>query len=485
MVEDKKEMEKNIEEKGLTVKKKNFSEWYQQVILKSGLADYSPVSGCIIFKPYSYAIWEIMQKTVDERLKKSGVKNAYFPLFIPEKLLRKETEHIKGFEPEVAWVTHAGESKLKERLAIRPTSETIMYEAIAKWIRSWRDLPLRLNQWNNVVRWEFKHPFPFIRGREFLWNEGHSAFATKEEAEKEIWEIMNIYEDICKNYLALHGLLGKKTESEKFAGAVYTVTLEFLLPNGKAVQGPDAHFDGNNFAKAFDIKFLDKDGKERYVWQNTWAITTRMIGVMIAIHGDDKGLVLPPRIAPYQLVIIPIIFKEKEKRVLEKAREIAKILKKFRVVLDDRREYTAGWKFNEYELKGVPLRIEIGPKDIDKEQLVLVRRDTNEKKIIKEKEILKEVEIMLKEIQKNLYEKAKRFIENRIVKVKEFSELEKSIREGNIALIEWCGSAECEEKVKAKLAAKTLNMPIKQNPKGSCIVCKAKAKFEVYVGKSY
>ncbi|MBW2984422.1 proline--tRNA ligase, partial [Candidatus Woesearchaeota archaeon] len=276
---------------GITAKKENFSEWYTQVIQKADLADYSDVSGCIVFKPNSYAIWERIVAEVDKRIKKLGVKNAYFPLFIPEKFLKKEQAHVKGFSPEVAWVTQAGGSKLDERLAVRPTSETIMYDSYSKWIRSWKDLPLRLNQWNNVVRWEFKHPVPFLRTREFLWNEGHTAFATKQEAEKEIQDIINMYKEVLEKYLALPGIIGKKTEKEKFAGAEYTVSIELLMPNGRAIQGPDAHSDGQNFAKAFNISFLDQNEKKQYVWQNTWAITTRMLGIMIAIHGDDKGAV--------------------------------------------------------------------------------------------------------------------------------------------------------------------------------------------------
>ena len=303
--------------KGITVKKdKNFSEWYTQVVQKADLADYTKVSGCIVFKPYAYAIWENIKDIVDGKIKKMGVKNVYFPLLIPESLLKKEKEHVKGFNPEVAWVTHTGNTKLNERLAIRPTSETIMYDSYSKWIRSWRDLPLKLNQWCSVVRWEFKHGIPFLRTREFLWNEGHTVFANKGEAEKECIDILNMYYDVVKNYLALYGVKGKKTEKEKFAGAEYTLSIECFMPNGKAIQGPDSHFDGQNFAKAFNIKFIDKDEKEKYVWQNTWAITTRMIGILIAVHGDDKGLVLPPKIAPNKVVIVPILFKKDKDKVI-------------------------------------------------------------------------------------------------------------------------------------------------------------------------
>lgn len=333
------------EQEGITVKKsENFDEWYTQVILKSELADYSSVSGCLVFRPTAYAIWEIIQKTVDEDFKKIGVENVYFPLFIPMKLLVKEKEHIKGFSPEVAWVTKAGKTKLDEPLAIRPTSETIMYESYAKWIRSWRDLPLKLNQWNNVVRWEFQHPTLFLRTREFLWNEGHTVFATKAEADAERDQILDIYKKITEEYLALPGIVGRKSDKEKFAGAMESYSIEHLMPDGKAIQGPDFHYDGQNFSKVFDIRFLDKDGKKQYAWQNTWAITTREIGVMIAVHSDDRGLILPPKVALIQAVIVPIIDEKNKASVLDEARKIEDILKnKVRVKLDDRDYYTPGW----------------------------------------------------------------------------------------------------------------------------------------------
>jgi prolyl-tRNA synthetase len=292
------------EELGLSVKKEeNFDKWYIEVILKSGLADYSAVSGCIILRPDAYFMWEQIQRLTDDQFKKVGIQNVYFPLFIPEKFLNKEKEHVEGFSPEVAWVTQTGKSKLDERLAIRPTSETIIYPSFSKWIRSWRDLPMRYNLWNNVVRWEFKHAVPFLRTREFLWNEGHTVFATEEEALAEEKEILGIYKKTTEDLLALPGMLGRKTDKEKFAGAVFSASIEHLMPDGIAIQGPSFHHDGQNFSKSFDITFLDKEKKKQYAWQNTWAISTREIGVMIAVHGDDKGLVLPPRVAPIQVVI--------------------------------------------------------------------------------------------------------------------------------------------------------------------------------------
>jgi len=481
-------MEKK-ETQGLTVKKKdNISEWYTQVIQKADLADYTQVSGCIVFKPNSYEIWERIKYEVDKRLKDMGIKNSYFPLLIPESLLKKEEDHVKGFSPEVAWVTHGGDKKLNERLAIRPTSETIMYDSYSKWIRSWRDLPLRLNQWNSVVRWEFKHAIPFLRTREFLWNEGHTAFATKEEAEQEMKDILKLWQLICNDYLALPSLAGQKTEKEKFAGAEHTWTLEFYLPSGKAAQGPDAHFDGQKFAKAFDIKFLDKDNKAQYVYQNTWAITTRMLGILVMIHGDDKGLILPPRIAPTQIVIVPIITKKDKENVLKKALEIKKGLgKDFRVELDDREIYSPGWKFNEWELKGIPIRIEIGPRDLEKDQVVVVRRDLNTKKVIKQIHIKKEIEALLDTIQRSLFTKAKNLLQENIVEVTAWKEFERVIKDKKIAKAHFCNVTSCEDNIKAKLeGAKSLNIPFEQEGNlKNCAHCGKKAKVVAYFAKSY
>ncbi|MFH2027915.1 MAG: proline--tRNA ligase [Nanoarchaeota archaeon] len=475
------------EQKGISVKKsEDMSKWYTEVIQKTDLADYTEVSGCIVFKPYSYAIWEKIVKAVDERIKAMGVKNAYFPLFIPEKLLKKEQEHVKGFTPEVAWVTHAGNTKLDERLAVRPTSETIMYDSYKRWIRSWRDLPLKINQWNNVVRWEFKHPVPFLRTREFLWNEGHTCFADKKEAEQECTDILNMYEEVLKDYMALYGIKGNKTEKEKFAGAEYTQSIELYLPNGKAIQGPDAHHDGQNFAKAFDIKFIDKNEKEQFVYQNTWAITTRMIGVMIMVHGDDNGLVLPPKLAPIEIVIVPIYFKDKDK-VLKKANEIKNKLKYNSVELDDRDEYSPGWKFNEWELKGVPIRIEIGPKDIEKDQVVLVRRDTLNKEFVKMKDLEKEIPKQLEAMQKDMYKRSKKSLEDNMVEVKSMEELKKVIDKKKIAKALFCGRPECEEMIKDNSGgASSRNIPFtNKKTEGKCFNCGKKAELSTIFGKSY
>ncbi|MFH1182324.1 MAG: proline--tRNA ligase [Candidatus Woesearchaeota archaeon] len=456
---------------GITVKKADdFSEWYTQAVVKAGLADYTAVSGCIAIKPYGFAIWEKIRCIVDERLKKLGVKNCYFPLFVPESLLSKEAEHIKGFKAEVAWVDYGGDTKLGERLAVRPTSEAIMYDSFSKWIRSWRELPLKLNQWNNVVRWEFRHPVLFLRTREFLWNEGHTAFATKEEAEKEIGQIIAMYKDVCENYLALFGVVGRKTENEKFAGAEYTTSIEYLLPNGKGVQGPDAHHDGQKFAKAYGIQFLDKDGKKSFVWQNTWAITTRMIGVMVAVHGDDKGLILPPELAPIQVVIVPI-FSEKDKdSVMKKVREVSsKLSKKFLLEVDDR-EYSPGWKFNEWELKGVPIRVEIGPKDVAKDQVVVVRRDNGKKSFIPSADAAAEIEKALGAIQQELFNRSKKFLEENTEAVADFAKLSAAIKSGKMAKCFLCGGEKCGAQIKEKTAATPRCIP-SGSKSGKCVIC--------------
>jgi prolyl-tRNA synthetase len=476
---------------GLTVKKaEDFSEWYTQVVVKSGLADYAPVKGCMIFRELSYAIWEKIQETFNEKIKATGHKNVYFPLFIPESFLKKEAEHFKGFVPQVAWVTIGGETPLEERLAIRPTSETIMYATYAKWIRSWRDLPLKLNQWNSVVRWETEATKLFLRTREFLWQEGHTAHATKEEADQEVMEILNIYKEIIENYLAIPVLAGRKTENEKFKGALYTTTLEALMPDGKALQMGTSHQLGQNFSKAFNIKFLDKDEEEKYVWQTSWGFSTRMIGALVMVHGDDKGLVLPPKIAPIQAVIVPIPYKDADSTaILTKAKEIYDKLKKngVSVVLDDRSEYTPGWKFNEWELKGVPIRIEIGPRDLKQKQATLARRDTFERITIKEEEIANAVAKLLEEIQKNLFNKAKKFLEENITTVSTYEEFEKTLKEkGGFLRACWCADSTCEEKIKEETGATIRIIPFeKEKIFSKCIYCGKEAKEVVYFARAY
>lgn len=475
------------EKKGITVKKKDdISEWYTEVITKGDLVDYSDVSGCMIFKPACYRVWEIIREETDKRFKKAGIENCYFPMFIPERHLYKEAEHVEGFAPEVAWVTEAGNSKLAERLAVRPTSETIMYATYAKWIRSWRDLPLRLNQWNNVVRWEFKHPTPLLRSREFLWNEGHTVFATKEEAEAERDEILGIYQDILKNYMAIYGVSGYKSEKEKFAGAEYTCSIESFLDSGKAIQGPDFHHDGQNFAKAFGITFSNENEEVEYVWQNTFAITTRMIGVMVMMHGDDKGLIVPPYVAPKQIVVVPIFKEENKNEVLQKAGEVAEKLNTYRVHIDTEDDRTPGWKFNQYEMEGVPLRLEIGPKDIENKQVMLVRRDTNQKEAVKLNELETKVKRVMKDIHENLYERSKKNFTEKVVEVKDFEELKKVTSNKKMAYAPFCNNPECEDEIKeAANGVKTLNSPFDATVKGKCIKCGKPADRMFYFAKSY
>lgn len=485
--ESKQNKKEEKHELGITAEKDEFSEWFTQLMIKADLADYTKVSGCIVFKPTSWAIWEKIRDLVDERIKKFGIKNVNFPLFIPESLLVKEQEHVKGFSPEVAWVTQTGDTKLSEKLAVRPTSEAIMYDSFSRWIRSWRDLPLKYNQWSNVVRWEFKHPIPFLRTREFVFNEGHTVYATQKEAEKERAQIIGIYKDICENYLALPSLIGNKSDKEKFAGAVYTTSMEFYMPNGKATQGPDFHHDGQNFAKAYDIKFLDEQGKEQYAWQNTWAISTRMLGVMFAVHSDAKGLVLPPKVAPNKIVIIPILFEDSMAKVIKKSEELAEKLSKYSPIIDSRENYKPGFKYNEWELKGIPIRIELGPKDLEKNSVILVRRDTNEKQVVKISELDAKIKTTLEQIQENLFKKAKKLLYDNIVDVNTLTELTKAIADKKIALTPLCKSRECEENLKFKTnGAKVLNIPDSQPKKqGKCVICEKKAEYFAYVGKSY
>ncbi len=469
-------------------KEENFDEWYTQVILKSEVADYSPVSGCLVLRPSGYGIWENVQRLTDAEFKRVGILNTYFPIFIPERLLRKEAEHVRGFAPEVAWVTQAGNSKLEERLAIRPTSETLMYEVVSRWIRSWRDLPLRLNQWNNVVRWEFKHPTPFLRSREFLWNEGHTLFATKSEADAERDEILGIYRMVTEDLMALPGYMGKKSKSETFAGAVATYSIEHLLPDGKAIQGPDWHSDGQNFSKAFDITFIDKEGNKQFAWQNTWAISTREIGVMLAVHSDDKGAVVPPRLAAIQVVVVPIVNDESKEAVLAEARRLAaKLKERFRATIDERDHLTPGRKFNEWELKGVPLRLEFGPRDMKEGHAVLVRRDTGGKRVVKTSDLVAEVAKELDAIQENLFRRASEELAKNTHEATSLSQVKKILTErGGIVRVPWSGEEECEAKMKEETGGKILNIPLDQSPvKAKCVVCGKPATSIVNFGKSY
>lgn len=469
-------------------KEENFSEWYTELIQKADLADYGPVSGCMILKPSAYALWETTQNVIDKEFKRIGIQNAYFPLFIPEKLLQREKKHVEGFSPEVAWVTEAGDHKLSERLAIRPTSETIMYEAYSRWIRSWRDLPLKINQWNNVVRWEFKNPIALLRTREFLWNEGHTVYATKKEADAERDVILKIYSDFLRDYMALYGIIGKKTEKEKFAGAEATYSIELFLPSGKGIQGPDFHSDGQNFAKAFGIKFLDKNEKEQFAYQNTFAITTRMLGVMIAIHSDNKGLVLPPMMAHHKAVIVPIYKEDSKRDVLKAAENAAKELRELNAFIDSREDRTPGWKYNEWELKGIPIRIEIGPNDIKNKQIIAVRRDNGEKIIIKDG-VEGQIKKILSKMQKDMYEKSKKFLETSTAEVKDWKAFVNAVNNKRFVKAPYCGNTECEDWIKDKTEGVTarcipLDEPIPK--KGTkCVHCGKEAKEIVYFSRAY
>lgn len=476
---------------GVTVKKGvDFSEWYTEVILKSGLADYAPIKGCMIIREDAIAMWEKIQEILNKKIKVTGHKNVYFPLFIPEGFLKKEADHFEGFTPEVAWITQGGNTPLEEKLAVRPTSETIMYATFAKWIRSWRDLPLKINQWCNIVRWETKATKLFLRTREFLWQEGHTAHATKEEAEKEVMYALEEYRDIMENYLAIPVLVGLKSESEKFAGADCTTALEAMMPDGKALQMGTSHNLGQHFAKVFDIKYIGEDKQDHLVWQTSWGITTRTIGALVMIHGDDKGLVLPPKIAPTHVVIVPIPFKIVDPTVIvAKAREVADKLRKndLIVIIDDREEYTPGWKFNQWELKGVPVRIEIGPRDLKQQQVTVVRRDVGQKVAVKEEEVVSAVRKLLEDIQSSMFAKAKQRLEEKITLVQNYEDFKKILGEkGGFIKAAWCGDTTCEAKIKGETTATIRILPFqREKPTSRCVYC-GKEAFEIaYFAKSY
>jgi prolyl-tRNA synthetase len=447
------------------------------------MADYAPVGGCMIIRPYSYSVWEKIQAIFDKMIKHTGHKNAYFPMFIPESFLKKEADHFSGFTPEVAWIEQKeGEG---ERFALRPTSETIINDSYSKWIRSWRDLPLLVNQWANVVRWETKVTKPFLRTREFLWQEGHTCHASEEGAEKEAKLALSMYVDLIQNYLAIPILTGKKTEMEKFAGALRTYTMESLMPDGKALQMGTSHNLGQNFAIAFDIKYTDEDMKEKHVWQTSWGISTRLIGAMIMTHGDDKGLVMPPRIAPIQAVIVPIYQNKTKKEVVKAANSLAKKLKGILVEVDDRDWFTPGYKFNEWELKGVPLRLEIGPRDIEKDQVVMVRRDTGDKEFVKMNKLQKTVEETLDKIHDNLLKRAKKFQKDNTVEVTNFNDFKAAIKKRQMVLTKFCLENACEEEIKEKTTATTRLIVEGKKPTGKCMHCGKPAKAWVYFAKAY
>ena len=471
--------------KEITPMEKDFAQWYTDVILKTDMVDYSPVRGCMVIKPYGYSVWEGIQKAADWRFKKTGHKNAYFPLLIPESFLRKEADHFEGFVPEVLWVTQGGSEELTERLAIRPTSETIICTMYSKWIKSYRDLPVLINQWCNVVRWE-KTTRPFLRTAEFLWQEGHTVHATYEEAQEETLRMLEIYRQVAEDELAIPVILGAKSKQETFAGADRTYTMEAMMHDGKALQAGTSHNLGQNFAKMFDIKYLDKDGELKYGWSTSWGISTRLIGAIIMVHGDNRGLKMPPRIAPIQVVIVPIATHKEG--VLDKAYELKKLLEdKYRVELDDREGYSAGWKFNEWEMKGVPLRLEIGPKDIENNQVTAVRRDTLEKFTLPLDNLTEKVGEVLDDIHNTMYKMAKEFREKKTYSTVDYEEIKKIFKENpGFVKTMWCESDECESKLKAETGATIRCMPFEQEHIGdTCPMCGKKATKMVYIAKAY
>jgi len=490
--------------KGITVKKmEDMPEWYTQACLKSQVADYSPVKGCMVIRPLGYSLWQAIQDRFNQMLAEDGVQNAYFPLFIPESFFAREAEHAEGFKPEVAWVQNKDDADGKERLAIRPTSETIMYDSYGRWIRSWRDLPLKINQWCNIVRWEVQDVKLFLRSREFLWQEGHCVYETADECHKETLHYLERYRQIAEEFLAIPVTLGRKTEREKFAGAIRTYSIESLMPDGKALQMGTSHDLSQGFAKSFNIGFQGRTGEDQLPWQNSWGISTRMIGALIMTHGDDKGLILPPKVAPNKIAIVPIIFEKQKDEIVAETKKLGTLLKEFNPIVDTRDEYTSGWKFNEYELKGVPIRVEYGPKDIQKQQAVLVRRDTGAKEFVPVDQLVSRIHELLHEIQDALFAKAKARIESSIVTVKSFAEFERAIQEKQMVFAAHCGDADCEFVIKEKTAATTRNIPLEQgqhevHPTGAeakrssvpskdakCFHCGKHATYNVYFARNY
>ncbi len=472
--------------KEITPMEVDFPQWYTDVILKTEMVDYSPVKGFMVIRPYGYAIWENIQSYLDKRFKDTGHKNCYFPLLIPENLLNKEAEHVEGFAPEVAWVTHGGKEELGERLCVRPTSETIICSMYSKWLRSYRDLPYLYNQWCSVVRWE-KSTRPFLRTSEFLWQEGHTLHETYDEAQEETIQMLNIYKEMAEELLAIPVVVGRKSEKEKFAGAYATYTMEALMHDGKALQAGTSHNLGQHFTKAFDISYLDRNGDLENPYHTSWGVSTRLIGGLIMVHGDNRGLVLPPRVAPIQVVIIPIA--QHKEGVLDKAYEIKKSLEDagIRVELNDDENYSPGWKFNEYEMKGVPVRIEIGPRDIKNNQVMVARRDTLEKNPVSMEGLADSIGNLLEVIHKDMLEKARNHRDENTYKVENFDDFKKKQKEKpGFAKAMWCGETSCEENIKAETGATIRCIPFEQEDLGEkCHFCGKEAKHMVYVARAY
>ena len=468
----------------ITPRDVDFSQWYTDVILKSELVDYAPVRGCMVIRPYGFAIWERIKEQLDRRFKESGHENVYMPMLIPESLLLKEAEHVEGFAPEVAWVTQGGSEKLQERLAVRPTSETIFCAMYSKWVGSWRDLPMKYNQWCSVMRWE-KSTRPFLRTSEFLWQEGHTIHATAEEAQEETMRMLDIYREVAEDELAMPVLVGRKSDKEKFAGARATYSMEAMMQDGKALQAGTSHNFGTNFAEAYNIQYLSKEGKLTYVHETSWGVSTRLIGAIIMTHGDERGLKLPPKIAPIQVVVVPVAAHKEG--VLEGAKAVADKLTAagLRVKFDDRDNVTPGWKFNEWELKGVPVRVEIGPRDLAEGKVMSVRRDTFEKAPLDIEGLEGEIKAMLDAVQNNMFEIARTFRDEHTADVHNMEELEKQVN-GGYAKAMWCGEQTCEDEIKNRFGASSRCMPFDQTPIGeTCVCCGKPAKKVIYFAKAY
>jgi prolyl-tRNA synthetase len=442
---------------GITVKKsEDFSEWYTQTVIKSELVDYAPVKGLIVLRPDGYSIWESIKSSLDAKFVATGHRNGFLPTLIPESLLAKEKDHFAGFNPEVFWVTKSGDSELGDRLALRPTSETLAYTLFSKWIRSWRDLPLKINFWNTALRAEIKATKPFLRTSEFLWQEGHTVHMKKEEAEKEVTDILGLYKKTVEEELAIPVITGKKSEKEKFVGAVYTLTMESLMPDGKALQMGTSHFLGQNFSKPFELKYADKENIESYAWQTSWGVSWRLIGGMIMVHGDDKGLVLPPRVAPIQVIIIPIYYSDEDKEKIQKvSKDIEEKLKKkeIRVQVDNREQLTPGFKFNDWEMKGIPLRIEIGPKDLEKNQVTFARRHNRQKDDQQITGLVDKVVSELEQIHNDMFADAKKILDDKTVEVNDYDDFKNELEKGRLIKAPICNNPDCEEKIKEETSA--------------------------------
>ena len=474
--------------KKITSRSKDYSRWYTDVVQRAEMADHAPVKGCMVIRPYGYALWENIKEGLDRRFKATGHVNAYFPLFIPESFIKKEAEHVAGFAPELAVVTHGGGKKLEEPLIVRPTSETIIGHMYSKWVRSYRDLPILINQWCNVVRWE-KRPRLFLRTTEFLWQEGHTAHATSEEAEEETLRMLEVYRDFAETDAAIPVITGRKSQSEKFAGGDASYTIEAMMGNKWALQSGTSHFLGQNFAQAFDIKYLDRNNELQYCWTTSWGVSTRMVGAVIMVHGDDQGLILPPKIAPIQLIIIPIWRDEDGKEEVLKAVEdiTATFGEEVRYKVDDREEYSPGWKFNEWELRGVPLRLEIGPRDVAKGQVTLARREGGKKIAVPQEGLAQRIGGLLEDIQQSLFQRAKNFLDENSFEVDDYEKFKRIIAgDGGFIYAYWCGSGECEAAIKEETKATIRCIPFDQKEEvGRCIRCGEEAREQALFARAY